>query len=95
MSNTPQNAELIAGTSAGDSFATPHVGVQNEESACSNVPKKSKSKARVQHNGTDVDMKGVSRKLNAALRRVDRLEKENAELKQKLSARSRPSRLPK
>lgn len=88
----PQHAEVIAGAS--NSFATPtHTVNHNDESACSNVPPK-KTKRRVT-NETERELGSTQRQLQAALRKVERLEKENEKMKEKMKAYKRPTKLPK
>jgi len=93
MSNhTSQHGELLGGShGGGESFATP-LTMQQEESACSNVPKKGR---RARPSPTEMELGSVRRQLFHATRKIARLEKEVEGLRTKLAERSRPNRLPK
>lgn len=92
MSNhTSQHGELLGG-SRGESFATPLTVQHNEESACSNAPKKGR---RARTSPTEMELRLVRRQLFHATRKIARLEKEVEGLRTKIAERSRPNRLPK
>jgi len=93
--SAPQHAELIAGAS--NSFATPtHTTVHNDESACSNAPVNVKKARRGAFTtDTERELMEAKQQLNAALRKLERVEKQNAEMKTRLSAFKRPMKIPK